>query len=236
MSQTSSERPIRRGGSRGAGERKNVRGEATRQAILVAAERLFAEHGISAVPLRDIGLAAGQRNHAAVQYHFGDRDEVVKAIIGFRGSQSEASRTEIVTELLLGPASPTVSDLVSAFVRPLSIHIQPENYYLAFLSLYITEEGGYEGLDDVHVGASVLTLRAALGRLIPQIPEAVLEERWLVALTSAVHALARYHSAQRKRAQLPATIDVLIDDLVTFLSAGLAAPLVEGDPRVSAAR
>jgi AcrR family transcriptional regulator len=236
MSPSSPERSVRRSSTRTSGERKNVRGETTRQLILMAAERLFAERGISAVPLRDIGIAAGQRNHAAVQYHFGERDEVVKAIMEFRGAESEASRTDMVADLMLGGRTPTVVDVVSAFVRPLAIHIQPDNHYLAFLSLYITEEGGYEGLGDVQTGSSVITLWTLLGRLTPQIPKAVLDERWWMTLTSAVHALARYQSAQQKRAHLPAKIDVLIDDLVAFLSAGLTAPIVEGDPRTSAAR
>ncbi|MBR7833123.1 TetR/AcrR family transcriptional regulator [Actinospica durhamensis] len=233
MPPSSPERPARRSNARTSGERKNVRGEATRQLILTAAERLFAERGISAVPLRDIGIEAGQRNHAAVQYHFGERDEVVRAIMEFRGAESEASRTDMVADLMLGGRKPTVVDVVSAFVRPLAIHIKPENHYLAFLSLYITEEGGYEGLGEVRTGASVTTLQALLRRLTPQIPQAVLDERWWTTLTSAVHALARYQSAQQKRAHLPATIDVLIEDLVAFLSAGLTAPLAEGDPRAA---
>ncbi|MDR6688770.1 AcrR family transcriptional regulator [Arthrobacter sp. 1088] len=217
--------------SRSSGERKNVRGQATRQRILTEAERLFAQHGISAVPLRDIGKAAGQRNHAAVQYHFGEREEIVKAIMEFRGAESEISRTEMVTGLMLSETTPTVSDVVSAFVRPLAIHFQPDNHYLPFLSLYITEEGGYEGLVGVRVGAAVVTLRTLLGKLVPEIPEPVLDERWWVTLTSAVHALARYHTAQRKREHLPAAIEALISDLITFLSAGLVATPANDDPR-----
>ncbi|GAA2705950.1 TetR/AcrR family transcriptional regulator [Actinoplanes palleronii] len=234
MSQTPPDRATRRGTSRTGGERKNVRGDVTRQLILTAAERLFALHGIAAVPLRDIGVAAGQRNHAAVQYHFGERDEVVKAIMEFRGAQSETSRVDLVAGLMLGTTPPTVVDVVAAFVRPLAIHIRPDNYYLTFLSLYITEEGGYEGLGrNVHTGASVITLQTVLRRLVPDVPEAVLQERWWVTLTSAVHALARYHAAHRKRASLPAPIEVLINDLVVMLSAGLTAPLADGDPRAA---
>jgi AcrR family transcriptional regulator len=228
MSQTSPGEPARRSRSRAGGARKNARGETTRQLILTAAERLFAERGISAVPMRDIGLAAGQRNHTAVRYHFGERDEVVNAIMEFRGAQSEVTRVGMVADLMLA-GRPTIRDVVGAFVRPLAIHIQPDNHYLAFLSLYITEEGGYEGLADVNAGASVVTLRALLGRLVPDIPTAVLDERWWMTLTSAVHALARYHSAQRKRARLPGTIDMLIDDMVSYLSAGLSAPLSAPD-------
>jgi AcrR family transcriptional regulator len=193
---------------------------------------LFAEHGISAVPLRDIGIEAGQRNHAAVQYHFGDRDAIVAAIIDARGGESENARTEMVAGLMAGGTVPAVSDVVEAFVQPLAIHISPDNHYLAFFSRLITEQGGYEGLENVHTGASVMTLRALLARLAPGIPDEILDERWWVTLMSAVHTLARYQTAQSKRS--PRT-DVLIADLVGFLSAGLVAPVVEGDPRATEA-
>lgn len=209
-----------------------MRGEATRLRILAAAEQLFAERGISAVPLRDIGLAAGQRNHAAVQYHFGDRDEIVRAIMDHRGADSENVRAEMIAGFMLAETKPTVADVVGAFVLPLAIHFHPDNYYLPFLSLYVSEEGGYEGLTGVHVGASVTALRNLLARLAPQVPEPVLDERWWVMLTSTVHALGRYHTAQRKRQRLPVGIDALVADLIAVLSAGIVAPTVEDDPRV----
>lgn len=232
MSRTTPDRPT---GPRGVTERGNVRGAATRQRILTAAERLFAERGISAVPLRDIAHAAGQRNHTVVQYHFGDRNEVARAIVEFRGAESEAKRIDLVTELMVGPNPARVDDVVGAFVRPLAIHIRPDNHYLTFLSLFITEEGGYETLgQDVHTGGSVLAIRALLARLAPQVPPAVLDERWYVMMTSTVHTLARYQSAQARPAGLPVGIDVLIEDLILFLSAGLTAPAVGGDPRTDA--
>lgn len=210
--------------ARTSGERGNVRGQATRLRILYAAEKLFAEHGLTAVPLRDIGKAAGQRNHAAVQYHFGEREEVVKAIVEHRGAESERMRAEMVAELMLGEAPPTVRDVVDAFVRPLAIHFEPDNHYLQFFSVLITEEGGYEGLIGMHTGDQVMTLRTLLFKLLPDVPEAVLMERWWVTLTSAVHTLARYQTAQRKREHLPASINELVDDLITYLAAGIAAP------------
>ncbi|NRG41039.1 TetR/AcrR family transcriptional regulator [Rathayibacter sp. VKM Ac-2835] len=211
---------------RPAPERGNVRGAATRQLILDAAERLFAERGITAVPLRDIGVAAGQRNHAAVQYHFGDRDELVKAIMESRGAESETQRTRVVASLAAGGRTPEITDVVSAFVRPLALHIRPENHYLAFLSLLITEAGGYEGLGgaDIHAGASVLTLGALLEQLLPELPAELLAERWELAMTSSVHALARYQSALQRRGRMRAGIDELLEDLVAFLSAGIVAP------------
>ncbi len=48
----------------------------TRTAILNAAERLYAERGFSDVTLRDI-VAAAEVNLAAVNYHFGSKDELI---------------------------------------------------------------------------------------------------------------------------------------------------------------
>ncbi|MFT4306598.1 MAG: TetR family transcriptional regulator [Microbacterium sp.] len=228
--------PSRRSAARAGGERRNVRGDATRLRILRAAERLFADQGIAAAPLRDIGVAAGQRNHAAVQYHFGDRDRLVREILEARGAESEAARADLVAGLAAGGAPATVEDVVSAFIWPLAIHLQADNHYLAFLSRLIIEVGGYEGLSgaDVHTGASTFTLRTLLGRLVPSLPGEVLDERWSVAETSAVHALARYQAAQRVRHATPARIEVLIPDLVRFLAAGIVAPLADDDPRAVA--
>jgi AcrR family transcriptional regulator len=48
----------------------------TRTAILSAAERLYADRGFSDVTLRDI-VAAADVNLAAVNYHFGSKDELI---------------------------------------------------------------------------------------------------------------------------------------------------------------
>ncbi|GGE00317.1 TetR family transcriptional regulator [Polymorphobacter glacialis] len=45
------------------------------------ARLLFAERGIDGVTVRDIAEVAGQKNHAAVGYHFGSKDALVREII-----------------------------------------------------------------------------------------------------------------------------------------------------------
>lgn len=57
------------------------RSDDARAALLDAAERLFAEHGISGVSDRRIAEEAGQRNHSAVAYHFGGRPGLLDALI-----------------------------------------------------------------------------------------------------------------------------------------------------------
>src|SRR6201995_3322027 len=56
------------------------RSSATREALLQAAERLFAERGMYAVSNRQISEAANQGNNAAACYHFGTRTDLLRAI------------------------------------------------------------------------------------------------------------------------------------------------------------
>ena len=55
--------------------------EATRAALVSAAERLFAAQGIDRVSLREINRASGARNAVALQYHFEDRGGIVRAVM-----------------------------------------------------------------------------------------------------------------------------------------------------------
>ncbi|QAY71399.1 TetR/AcrR family transcriptional regulator [Xylanimonas protaetiae] len=58
-----------------------TRSDAQRSALLDAAERLFAEEGISGVSDRRIAADAGHRNHSAVAYHFGGRAGLLEALV-----------------------------------------------------------------------------------------------------------------------------------------------------------
>src|SRR5881409_3418413 len=67
----------------------------TRTAILEAAEQLYADRGFADVTLRDIVAAAGV-NLAAVNYHFGSKDELIAELFVTR---SIAGNRERLAEL-----------------------------------------------------------------------------------------------------------------------------------------
>jgi AcrR family transcriptional regulator len=67
----------------------------TRNAILEAAERLYADRGFADVTLRDI-VAAADVNLAAVNYHFGSKDELIAELFVTR---SLATNRERLSEL-----------------------------------------------------------------------------------------------------------------------------------------
>jgi AcrR family transcriptional regulator len=60
---------------------KAMRGADTREAIKLAARRLFAVNGIDGVSVREIATAANQRNSGSVHYYFGSKEALVQELI-----------------------------------------------------------------------------------------------------------------------------------------------------------
>lgn len=95
--------------------------EPTSRALVAAAERLFAERGIDGVSLREINAAAGQRNSTALQYHFGDRAGLLRAILAKHRPEIEARRHQLLDEYEARGALPAAEarrTLAAALVRP----------------------------------------------------------------------------------------------------------------------
>jgi AcrR family transcriptional regulator len=90
----------------------------TRTAILAAAERLYADRGFGDVTLRDI-VAEANVNLAAVNYHFGSKDELIAELFVTR---SLALNRERLRELRAaeerGKGRAAVADILHALVGP----------------------------------------------------------------------------------------------------------------------
>ena len=89
----------------------------TRRDLVVAAERLFAASGIDGPSLREITRAAGQRNTSALQYHFGDREELLRAVLAKHERDVERHRAGLLDQQdLNGDAE--LGPLAAALVLP----------------------------------------------------------------------------------------------------------------------
>ena len=92
----------------------------TRDLLLDAAARLFAERGIDNVSIAEIVRAADQRNASAVHYHFGSRDEVLRALLA-RHVPAIAERRHASCSSRPGPgADDDVRSAAEAIVRPVT--------------------------------------------------------------------------------------------------------------------
>ncbi|MEQ6896134.1 helix-turn-helix domain-containing protein [Microbacterium sp. KR10-403] len=86
-----------------------------RAQLMDAAEELFALHGIDAVSNRQIAERAGNANHSAIAYHFGSRDDLIRALMARHNAPMTERRRELLDEL---SAEPTVYDIVRCRLLP----------------------------------------------------------------------------------------------------------------------
>jgi AcrR family transcriptional regulator len=90
----------------------------TRASILEAAERLYAERGFADVTLRDI-VAAANVNLAAVNYHFGSKDELIAELFVTRSLATNRERlNELKTAEAFGGGRAEIEAILRALVGP----------------------------------------------------------------------------------------------------------------------
>ncbi|CAN7617476.1 TetR family transcriptional regulator [Phenylobacterium sp. LjRoot225] len=102
-----------------ARKRNDPRREATRVALIEAAETLFAELGVEAVSARQIGAAIGSLNTNVVAYHFGGKDQLIQAVFHHRLPAIDARRAELLAELEAAGRPLAAPNLLRVFALPL---------------------------------------------------------------------------------------------------------------------
>ena len=106
----------------------------TKNKILDAAEELFANKGFNGTSLREITSQA-EVNLAAVNYHFGSKKELIKAVIS-RYMDEVSPKLELALLDVSAQPSPSLHQVFSAFVQPLlSLNDYRENGTSIFLQL-----------------------------------------------------------------------------------------------------
>lgn len=93
-----------------------LRGEATRERVLDAAERLFAEHGFEGVSIRQIAREAGV-TLSVVGFHGGSKDDLSATVLGRRAAALNEGRRAALTAALAQPA-PSLRAVIEAYVLP----------------------------------------------------------------------------------------------------------------------
>jgi AcrR family transcriptional regulator len=90
----------------------------TRDKLLDAAARLFAERGIDNVSIAEIVRTAGQRNASALHYHFGTRNELLRELLAQHVPAIHDRRVELLERARRRPDD--VRSAVEPLVRPVT--------------------------------------------------------------------------------------------------------------------
>ncbi len=96
---------------------RRKKGNETRARIISVAERLFAEHGVDGVSLRQIMAVAGV-NISLVSYHFGTKEGLLRTIFARRIVPLNRQRLALLENAEMASDPPRLDDLLRAFFLP----------------------------------------------------------------------------------------------------------------------
>ncbi len=206
----------------------------TKGRILDAAEALFMEHGFEATSLRAITAAAGV-NLAAVNYHFGSKEELFQAVLTRRLDPMNQQRLDLLTRLEHEAApNPLACDriLSAMFVPALKLARDPERGGKDFLRLlgraYADPAPFIRKFLAGQYAVMIARFKAAFARALPDLPKKELSWRlhfimgalsYTLAGTDALRLIAELTPAET------ANDELLLDRLAPFLLAGLQSPV-----------
>jgi AcrR family transcriptional regulator len=173
---------------------RSVRAHSTREAILAAAERLFAEHGVFAVSNRQVSEAAGQGNNAAVGYHFGTKTDLVRAIEQKHRGPIERLREQMVAEVVAPGANAVMRDWVACLVRPLTDHLAElgnPTWYARFAAQVMTDPAYHDFVvKDALSSGSLVEVIDRIDRCLPDLPAEIRAARNAMGRNLLMHTCA----------------------------------------------
>jgi len=103
----------------GASRRRiDPRREATRVALIEAAESLIAEGGVEGTSTRQIGAAIGSHNTNVVAYHFGSKEALIEEIYRYRLPEIDRRRGELLRQVDADGRGEDLVELVRLFALP----------------------------------------------------------------------------------------------------------------------
>jgi AcrR family transcriptional regulator len=196
----------------------------TREALLDAAEQLFAERGMYGVSLGEVGRQANQHNRSAIQYHFGSREALIEAIASRHIAELNARRADLVRTLDLTGRGHDLRSLVEALILPPFRLLETSGWHFRFLvqwSVQVSSTQGFVGLLGHPDAGSFGTVLSRVDEAIGDVDPAVRLFRYRNALMTVLRALAEYETAGAAGEPLdePLAITSLVDLLVGMLAA-----------------
>ena len=194
----------------------------TRQRVLEAAGEVFAEQGFRDATIREICMRAGA-NVAAVNYHFGDKEELYAAVFDYARSCAVAQFNELISPAL--PAEERLRNFVRAVLKRFFDEGRP-----AWLGKLVAREmieptRALDALVNQQIRPNSELVRALVRELIGR--EIDEQELWRCTFSVAAQWLFYFHCGQvikrlnpNQRFDAP-EIDRLADHITKFTVAAL---------------
>jgi AcrR family transcriptional regulator len=216
--------------SRKPGKARATRTSPVRKRLMAAAERLFAERGWEAVSVRSIVAAAGV-NLAALNYHFGSKQQLLREIFVTRAKPIVQERMRHIEEIRQRGGTPCLEEILEGFLRP-ALGIDAQRMGGRFVKLRARLGAAPDAisrkiLSDTFDESSRAFL-TEIKRALPEIPSADLEWRFHFLFGTMVYTMAnvgRIESLTGARCDT-SDVELALQHLIPFLAAGFrSAPV-----------
>jgi AcrR family transcriptional regulator len=202
----------------------------SREALILAAEKLFSIRGIEAVSLRQLAKAGGHGNNNAVRYHFGSKLALVRAIFDYRVTQMEPIRERMLAAAERKGAGDDLRQLIEMIFLPYLLLRDGDGTfpYVGFLMHYLIYErprGMTHIADNGNAPCLQRILRAIYAKLAflpPDVAERRLMSASLIVETALVNNAGRI--GNDSDFTLPQALPQLLHDVFGEVTAMMAMP------------
>jgi AcrR family transcriptional regulator len=205
----------------------------TRERLLDAAAHEFAEQGVWNASLIEVTRRAGQRNRAALRYHFGNREAVLCAVLERHVEFLAHREGELLAKARRTPDD-DVGAVVEAIVRP-AAELAASDWRGRACLLIIAELAGEDParfspeLESVLARTGGHEVYGLLFERMPALPQEILDERSSLITSFILRAVAD-RERDKERTTRPARPQVDDEAFVANLVAMVAGAVTSGWP------
>jgi AcrR family transcriptional regulator len=208
----------------------------TREKLIDEAARAFAAHGVFTASLIDITRRAGQKNRAALHYHFGSRNGVICAVLE-RHVDFLAQREGELLKVALAAPDDDVKSVVEAIVRP-AAELAESGWrgrcFLVILAELVEEDPASldSNVSDALARTGGYEVYALLASRMADVGDEVRAERFALAtgfILRAVADRARVLGRRGRRGRPQLEQEAFVQNLVAMVAAGMSAPAPDVD-------
>ena len=197
----------------------------TKDRILNAAEQLFAEQGFAGTSLREVTSRADV-NIAAVNYHFGSKENLVNEVFRRRMDEMSNARISLLKQSVADHPC-VIEPILRAFVIP-ALAVSNERGGVAFIRViaraYAEKNDGLRAFLSVRYGHVLREFAQALSACLPGLSKEQLYWRLDFLSGALTYAMADFGAIKRPQGvTLEDHQHRAADELIAFAAAGLKA-------------
>ncbi len=195
----------------------------TKDRILSAAEELFAQHGFSGTSLRQV-TGRADVNIAAVNYHFGSKENLVNEVFRRRMDEMSAQRLEALKAALEGRPG-ELEPILAAFIEPALDVARDRQGGAAFVRViaraYAEKNDGLRKFLSERYGHVLRDFARAIGSCLPDLNKEELYWRLDFLAGALTYAMADFGLIKRPTGvQEKAHRERAARELIRFAAAG----------------